>query len=333
MDRPRPDAGGRIRCTEVKDPLSQTARRRTPPPRTTGRSRRNPPMTLRSSVERILVDDLDDPRLADYAHLTSPRVRERLEAARGIFVVEGHLALRSLRQSGHSLLSALAIPERADAVAAELAGAGVPLYVVSRAVIDQLAGYPVHRGVLAVAPRFPLPDPAALVASGSLVLVLDGVADAENVGAIFRSATALGADAVLLGPGTADPLRRRSVRVSMGAVFHVPFAPSRALPDLLLAARAHGSPVLALAPNGEVSLMETAVRLGRPSPTTPLGSGPAPRTAESARPVILVCGSEADGLRPATRAAATTTVRIPMRRGIDSLNVAAAAAIALSWLV
>lgn len=290
-------------------------------------------MTHRSTVERVPIDDLEDPRLADYAHLTSPRVRERLEAARGIFVVEGHLALRSLRASGRSLRSAVATPERADAVAAELEGAGVPLYVVPRAAIDRLAGYPVHRGVLAVAPRFVLPDPDDLVASGSLVLVLDGVADAENVGAIFRSAAALGADAVILGSGTCDPLRRRSVRVSMGAVFHVPFATARALVDLLLAARAGGSPVLALAPDGEVSLREAAARLDRPSPATGLGPGPETLAAHTVPPVIVVCGSEADGLRPETRAAATTTVRIPMRPGIDSLNVAAAAAIALSWLV
>ena len=173
----------------------------------------------------------------------------------------------------------------------------------------EVVGFHLNRGVLATADRVSFPPAAELLARARSVAVLEGVGDHENLGAVFRNAAALGVDAVLLAPGCADPLYRRSVRVSMGTVLGVPFAPLPWLDEGITLLRDNGFRIVALTPAGELTLRE-AVPGGR---------------------VAIMVGSEGPGLTPAALRSADMRVRIPMSGGVDSLNVATAAAIAFAW--
>ena len=200
------------------------------------------------------------------------------------------------------------LDEMADVVAwADRAGA--PVYLGAREVIDGIAGFPVHRGVLALAARRPAADPATILARSRLLVVVEGVNNHENLGAIFRNAAAFGCGGVLLDPTTCDPLYRRSIRVSLGHVLRVPFARLKPWPAALDLLSRYGFSVIALGPAGSVNLSELA--------------GPADR------PVALMVGAEEPGLSGAALAAAAQVARIPMAAGVDSLNVATALAIAL----
>ncbi|MEA3019351.1 MAG: hypothetical protein QOI47_875 [Actinomycetota bacterium] len=246
---------------------------------------------------RVDVDDPDDPRVDPYRSL---RGRPGGDAT---FVVEGITTLRQALAAGVRLRSALVLPARVDA----FVGLDIPVYVASRDVLEGITGFDVHRGLLALADR-----PAARTVDDVLrdarrVLVIDGVTDAENVGALFRNAAAFGVDAVLLDPLSCDPLLRRCVRVSVGTVLRVAFARSADWPAAL---RARGVTTLALTPNGEVAVTDVRV------PDA----------------FALVVGAEGSGLAPALLQAADVRVRIPMSVGVDSLNVATAAAVALSHL-
>lgn len=276
-----------------------------------------------SAAVLIRIDDPADPRLADYRELNDPGLRRRIEEARGVFVVEGRVAVRQLLRAGWpvgSLLvdehQAAAVPDLLDAVEARDA----PVYVASRAVLAATVGFDLHRGVVAVAPRPAPADPGPLVdaARGGLLLVLEGVNDHENIGALFRNAAAFGAAAVLLDPTTADPLYRRSVRVSAGHVLSVPFARLAPWPAGLDRLRAAGFLVAALAPDRasfpRKPLPQQLARLSR-------GGG-----------VALIVGAEGPGLSAGALAAADAVVSIPMATGVDSLNVATAAAVVLSHL-
>lgn len=255
------------------------------------------------------ISDPDDPRLADYRGLRDPAGRVAYERAHGILVVEGALAIERLLASAYGVRSFLVTPAMRDRLGLDESDERV--LVAAREVIAAAAGYDVHRGALAVATR-PAPlDPAGLVARSRAVLVLERLNDHENVGVLFRVARALGADAVLLDPETCDPLYRRAVRVSLGHVLHVPFARADSLPDALDLLRAHGFTTYALTPAGD-ERVEDVPRAGR---------------------VALLLGAEGPGLRPETIQAADHRVRIAMRAGVDSLNVATAAAIALHRLV
>ncbi|MFD1831484.1 TrmH family RNA methyltransferase [Streptomyces desertarenae] len=257
----------------------------------------------------IAVEDPGDPRLADYTDLTDVQLRRRREPAEGLFIAEGEKVIRRALAAGCTMRSMLLTPRWAEAMRDVVAEARAPVYTVAPEVAERVTGYHVHRGALASLHRRPLPAPEALLADARRVAVLEAVNDHTNVGALFRSAAALGVDAVLLSPDCADPLYRRSVKVSMGAVLQVPWTRLSSWPREIELLRGAGFATAALA------LEEDSLRLDE------LAARRHPRLA-------LILGSEGDGLRPSTVAAADVTVRIPMSAGVDSLNVAAAAAVA-----
>jgi tRNA G18 (ribose-2'-O)-methylase SpoU len=254
--------------------------------------------------------------LADFRALNDPATRRRLEREGGYFVVEGLLALEALLDSGYPVRSIVVTERRAARVAALVAGRA-PVTVRPEAELAAVAGYDVHRGVLASAERLPLPDPGEIVTGATSVLVVEGVNDHENVGALFRNAAAFGVGAVVLDPTTADPLYRRSVRVSLGHVLRVPWTRATPWPTALGALVGQGFAVLALTPDaGAEPLSAVAAEL-----------------AVRGSPLALVVGAEGPGLTAAALHLATRRVRIPLAPGVDSLNVATAAAVALHRLV
>lgn len=255
------------------------------------------------------VVDPADPRVDDYRDLTAADRRPDRPGGRGLVIAEGVVVVRRLIDSPYPVRSLLGVPKRLDELSDDLAALPVPAYATDANTMATVVGFHLNRGVLAVADRAVVPDAAALARSARVLAVLEGVNDHENLGALFRNAAALGVDGVLLGPRCADPLYRRSVRVSMGHVLRVPFAElSGPWPAALDVLRAAGLRVAALTPSPD------AVALG--------ASGLAGER------VALVLGAEGPGLSDAALAAADVRVRIPMAGGVDSLNVATAAAIA-----
>lgn len=254
-----------------------------------------------------LIEDPEDPRLADYRALTDVELRTRFEQPHGLFIAEGELVLRRALAAGYRARSILVDVKRVDQVA-DLAGEA-PIYAASLDVLKRLTGFHVHRGVLGSIHRRPLPSAEEVLASASRLVILEDVNNHTNLGAIFRGAAALGMDGVLLSPSCADPLYRRSVRVSMGQVFVVPYARLEPWPQGLETVRSAGFTLLALTPAADAR------------PIQELSAD------ERARPALLF-GSEGEGLSAPALAAADARVVIPMRRGVDSLNVAAAAAVA-----
>ncbi len=262
------------------------------------------------AVERV--EDLDDPRLADYRHLREPSRRMKVERARGIFTLEGALSVEALLASSYVVRSVLVAEEHAEKMAARL-GADVQMFAMAATAMTDLTGVQFHRGILAVAERPDLPTVRDLIADARTIVVLEGVNDHENIGALFRNAAAFGVDAVVLDPSTADPLYRRSTRVSLGHVLRVPFARADAWPDALHDLRSAGFSTLALTPAADAE---------------PLGQV----MGELPSRVALVLGAEGPGLSPGALAAVDRRVRIPMTPGVDSVNVATAAAIVLAAL-
>jgi tRNA G18 (ribose-2'-O)-methylase SpoU len=259
----------------------------------------------------LAITDPHDERLADYVSLTDVALRRRTEPERGLYIAESEKVIRRALRAGHRprsyLMAQRWLTDLADLVA-EAEAQGIPVFVGEHDVIEQLTGFHLHRGALASMQRPQLPSVAALVADARRVLVLEDIVDHTNVGAVFRSAAALGVDAVLLGPRCADPLYRRAVKVAMGAVFALPWTRVPdwydALPDL--SARGFTSVALTLAPDA-VPLEEAVAGLDR---------------------VALVLGSEGHGLTQRWEPSADRRAIIPMAAGIDSLNVAAATAVA-----
>ncbi|EYR62476.1 rRNA methyltransferase [Actinotalea ferrariae CF5-4] len=287
--------------------------------------------------EVIPLDDPHDPRLADYVSLTDVALRSRHEPEKGLYIAESSTVLGRALAAGHRPRSVLVSPRwlpdltdmLARAVVGPAHGAGdgvagdggaddgtrVPVYVAEPDVLEAITGFHVHRGALAAMHRPALRSVEDVLASARggrgarRVAVLEDVVDHTNVGAAFRSAAALGVDAVLVTPRCADPLYRRSVRVSMGTVFQVPWTRVDPWPEGIRTLRDAGFVTAALA------LAQDALSLDE------LADDPPDRLA-------LVLGTEGDGLRPSTVAGADAVVRIPMAGGVDSLNVAAAAAVA-----
>lgn len=253
----------------------------------------------------IEISDADDPRIVDYRD-----VRERdLAGRRDLFVAEGEVVIRALAKSSRRIRSLL-FAERRIGKLPELVGneLDAPIYVAAQAVMDRIVGFSIHRGMLALGERGEPPPAAALLATSApdaMAVVAVGIGNHDNIGAIFRNAAAFGAHAVLLDETCCDPLYRKALRVSVGATLTVPFARVRGeeLPDLLAA---QGFEAIALTPAGE----------GRLDSLRPNGR------------MALLLGSEGPGLPPALLAAAKR-VRIEMQSGFDSLNVAAAGAIAM----
>lgn len=267
---------------------------------------------------RILpVDDPADPRLADYRDLTDVALRRVLEPAGGLYMAESSKVLARALTAGHRPRSVLTqerwLPDLADILAGH---DDVPVYVVPAEVAEGVTGYAVHRGVLASMHRPEPPAVAGVLAGARLAVILEDIVDHTNVGAAFRAAAGLGADAVLVTPRCADPLYRRSVRVSMGTVFQVPWT---RLPEwhgddgARAQLHAAGFHLAALALSDDaISLDDFA--------------------ADPPERVALMMGAEGDGLSRRALAAADSVVTIPMAGGVDSLNVAAASAVAL-WAV
>lgn len=264
-------------------------------------------------VQWIEVDDPADPRLADFVRLTDMQLRRVLEPVGGLFLAEGEKVVRRAVAAGYGVRSVLLARKWVPGLADVLEPLDVPVYTAADDVIEQVTGFAVHRGALASMQRRPLPTPADLLGTARHVAVLEGFTNPTNVGAVFRAAAALGLDAVLLDPLCADPLYRRSVRVSMGAALTLPYARFERWPQGLTDIRTAGLTLLALTPAPD------AVDLDR-------------LTAEDTRRCAVVLGAEGPGLDAGTLAACDRRVRIPMARGVDSLNVAAAAAVAF-WQV
>jgi tRNA G18 (ribose-2'-O)-methylase SpoU len=254
------------------------------------------------------VADLDDPRLEDYRHLREPTRRMGIERARGIFTVEGHLSVTALLASRYAVRSILV----SEPHVARYERVAAPVFALPSREIEQLTGVHFHRGVLAVADRTPLPTVEGLAAGARRLVVVEAVNDHENIGALFRNAAAFGVDGVVLDPTAADPLYRRATRVSLGHVLRVPFARATAWPGALEALRAAGWVLVGLSPRGDW-------------PIARLAATPPDRMA-------LLVGAEGPGLTAAALGAVDRTVRIPMAAGVDSLNVATAAAVALAVL-
>ena len=279
------------------------------------------------------MEDPDDPQLELYRNLNDPAGRIRLDADRAVFVVEGRLAVGRLLTSAYSVRSLLVDDRRLAAAGDLIEGTralGAPVFVAPRAVVAETVGFDLHRGVVAVASRTSPRDPVELLADAvgggvlrealPVIALPEGLNDHENIGALFRNAAAFGVAGVLLDPNCADPLYRRSIRVSVGHVLHMPFARLTPWPSALGQVRAAGFIVAALAPHPS---SDGAV------PTASLAQLRA-RALEGERPsgIALLLGAEGPGVTEAALASADVIVRIPMAEGVDSLNVATAAAVA-----
>lgn len=255
------------------------------------------------------ITDPSDPALDDFRNLSDADVRAD---RRGVVIAEGANVVERLARSAYRMRAVIGVAARIDALRPVLDPLDVAVHVVDKWVLSDVVGFRVTRGVLASADRLPEPDVDALLARSSRIAVLEALNDFENLGALFRNAAAFGVDAVLLDPRCADPLYRRSVRVSMGHVLQVPFAVlPGAWPMSLDTVRADGFDVLAMTPgSGAVALRDVT---------------PPPRWA-------VLLGAEGPGLSAEAMAAADRLVRIPMADGVDSLNVATAAAVAFAFL-
>jgi tRNA G18 (ribose-2'-O)-methylase SpoU len=260
---------------------------------------------------RIPVDDAADPRLADYVRLRDVQLRRSLEVERGLFIAEGEKVVRRAVEAGCRARSFL-MAERWLAGLADVLERDpeVPCYLVTEAVAESVTGFHVHRGALASLHRPPLRDAGDVIAAARHLVVVEDVVDHSNVGAILRSAAALGVDGALLSPRCADPLYRRSIKVAMGAVFSLPWTRLPEWYDALPVLTRAGFTTIALTPAADAVDLPVAV----------------PQLAS--RRLALVVGSEGPGLSSRWLAAADVRVRIPMQQGIDSLNVAAATAVA-----
>ena len=259
-------------------------------------------------AELVAVSSADDPRLADYRDLRDVELRKSLEAAHGLFLAEGEKVVRRAVEAGYTPRSFLMAERWLPGLADLLETTDVPCVVMSEALAEEVTGFHVHRGALASLARTPLPDLDDVLAGARSVLVLEDLVDHTNVGAVFRSGAAMGFDAVLLAPRCADPLYRRAVKVAMGAVFSVPWTRLEDWYDALPALSARGFTTMALTLAEDSVPIEEAVR--------------------GVDRLALVLGSEGHGLSPRWEAAADVRTTIPMAPGIDSLNVAAASAVA-----
>lgn len=259
-------------------------------------------------VQLVAVADPDDPRLADYRDLRDVQLRQTLEAEHGLFLAEGEKVVRRAIEAGCSARSFLMAPRWLDGLADVLDRSDAPCFVLAESLAEQVTGFHVHRGALASLHRPPPLSVESVLAGARTVLVLENLVDHTNVGAVFRSGAALGVDAVVLAPRCADPLYRRSIKVGMGAVFTLPWTRVADWADALPALSRAGYTTVALTLADDAVPLEDAVA--------------------GLDKVALVLGSEGHGLSPRWEQSADRRAVIPMRDGIDSLNVAAASAVA-----
>ncbi|CAN5264569.1 RNA methyltransferase [Frigoribacterium sp. UYMn621] len=255
----------------------------------------------------VEITDLSDPRLADYSHQTDVALKKARGTEHGLYIAESALVLQRALAAGHRPRSVLALGNTVDEALA-LVGEEIPIFSGPSELLEELTGYLLHRGLIAAMHRPELPAASALLQDARRVIILENVADPTNVGAIFRSVAAIGADAVFVTPRCSDPFYRRAIRVSMGTVLQVPWTRLGDWPSTRRLLAASGFQVAALALSADaVSLRDFA----------------APER------LALVLGAEGEGLTAEALASADTVVQIPMAHGIDSLNVAATAAVAM----
>ena len=264
----------------------------------------------------IEITDIAAPQLDPYVRLTEAQLKNRLHPEDGLFIAESPKVIGYALDAGYAPISLLMERRHIAGKAASLLErvGNIPVYTAEEAVLRDLTGYPLTRGVLCAMRRKPLPTVEAVCRDARRVAVLEGIVDTTNIGAIFRSAAALGVDGVLLTPTTCDPLNRRAVRVSMGTVFQVPWtrigkAPADWPEAGLTALNGMGFQSVALALSDDSVDIDDPSLLARPK-------------------LAMVLGTEGDGLAPDTIANCDYTARIPMAHGVDSLNVAAAGAVA-----
>lgn len=258
----------------------------------------------------VHLENLDDPGLKDYLNLTDVALRRLLEPAGGLYIAESAKVIARAIAAGHVPRSVLLLEQWLPDIEPLVAGFDVPVFVGSTELLEQLTGFEMHRGALASMHRPALPDPAELLRNARRVVILEDIVDHTNVGAIFRAVAGLGADAVFVTPRCADPLYRRSVRVSMGTVLQVPWTRLPEWPAataLLAEAEFH---VAALALSDEAITLDA------------FADDPPERVA-------ILLGAEGDGLSREALGHANSVVTIPMLHGVDSLNVASASAVAL----
>jgi tRNA G18 (ribose-2'-O)-methylase SpoU len=260
------------------------------------------------SVGIVRLDGIDDERLSAFRSVPDPALLARL----GVFVAEGRLVVRRLLADSRLEARALLVTEPALASIDDLLAdrPALPVYVVTQEVLNGAAGFNFHRGCLAIGVRPPARHWREVAAGASRLVVLERVGNADNVGAIFRNASAFGTGGVLLQSDCADPLYRKSIRTSMAASLSIPFAAAEPWPAMLEELRGEGWTTVALTPAAGSPVREEMPRLA--------GSR-----------IAIVLGHEGEGLSPEAMAACTHRARIPMAQGIDSVNVATAAAIAL----
>lgn len=285
-------------------------------------------------MHEIRIEDPDDPRLDDYRGLTDTALRMRRDVEQGLYIAESRIVIERAIRAGHRPRSVLVQERRVASIRAALAGVDADVYVAPDAIMDTVAGFPVHRGALAAMHRPPLPAVGDLLALArtrdrskdpvgcddvvrstdrtprrrSRVAIFDSLVDHANVGAGFRSAAALGVDAVLLTPTCADPLYRRSIRVSMGTVFQVPWTRIDAWPAGIGQLRDAGYLVAGLTLESDSITLDELIAQDHPH-------------------LALVFGTEGHGLAPSVVSRLDRKVIIPMTGGVDSLNVAASAAV------
>jgi tRNA G18 (ribose-2'-O)-methylase SpoU len=281
----------------------------------------------------IRIDSLKDPRVLDYRDQKDAWLRVQAAAGEGrvstglpdgLFMAEGLLVVEQVLRSSHTVRSILGTPTRLTALE-DLAGAipaDIPVYVAEQAVLDGIAGFSIHRGLLACAQAAPAPPLDELLAQTTTLVVLEDLSNHDNVGGIFRNVAGLGGvnAAVLLTPRTCDPLYRKAIRVSMGHVLRVPFGRSTDWPSDLDRVKRAGFVTIALTPSPEAAELSSAAGLG--------GRGP----NGGSRRIALLLGAEGPGLSAEAFSRADLVARIPMASGVDSLNVAVVCALALDRL-
>jgi tRNA G18 (ribose-2'-O)-methylase SpoU len=258
----------------------------------------------------IRITDLSEPRLADFTQLTDVALRKVIEPEGGLYLAESLKVIQRALAAGHTPRAVLIQEQWLSDIEALVASYDCDIFVADAELVSRITGYDMHRGAMASMNRPELPDPAELLKDARRVVVLEDIVDHTNVGAIFRAVAGLGADAVFITPRCADPLYRRSVRVSMGTVLQVPWT---RLPEWSVARELlhnAGFHIAALA------LSDDAVSLAEFASTAP-------------ERVALVFGSEGDGLSRHAIDACDSVVTIPMKHGVDSLNVASASAVVL----
>jgi tRNA G18 (ribose-2'-O)-methylase SpoU len=257
----------------------------------------------------VRVESADDGRLAGYRAVSEPELARN----QGLFVAEGRLVVRRLLESSAAVPRSVLVTESAHRSLADLLRArpDLDVFETPQAVMNELTGFNMHRGCLALAERPPLPPWEHLATHASRLVVLEGVGDADNIGSSFRCAAAFGVGGILLGPGCADPLYRKAIRTSMAATLLMPFALAEPWPDVLAALQFRGWHVVGLTPAADQEPLWEAASGARHR-----------RTA-------LVFGHEGAGLTHAALAACNVLARIPMAAGVDSLNVAVSVGVAL----